>query len=260
MWGAENGQQGLEMRCIRARILPALILGLAWTAPASALQEQRDTLPGDPDARLSDAVRSSLQGLDAAVGGWPTEVLQSAAGDALKLIAHELFTPAGEDALSAVVSPSVSTQALVPERRSERFHDRLYVVGRLDSRAAEIEGRTGRAALLEALGVLRAVFDGCAETHFHFDVRGVVHDPQGDAVQTAVHVELDGRGPGGAVQVTAEWRCGWSVDAEGELTLQSIEVLDYEQVRGPRRAEPSSVTSVRPFSVPECWPRSSPRA
>jgi len=57
-------------------------------------------------------------------------------------------------------------------------------------------------------------------------------------VQTAVHVEFDGRGPAGAVQVTGEWQCGWSVGADGELLLQDLRVLHYEQVRGPRQAAP----------------------
>ena len=194
------------MRRSWARTLQAGMLGLAWAVPAAGLQESRDTLPGNPDVRLSEAVQESLRRHDAGIDGWPTEVLQSAAGAALKLIAKELFTPAGEQALSAVVSATVTTQPLVPKRRSELFRDPLYVVEHLTTRAEPNELRTGRPALLNALGILRTVFGGCTETHSHFKITGVDHDSVGNSVQTAVHVELDGRGPDGAVQVTGEWQ------------------------------------------------------
>lgn len=233
---------GLIDSCLRKTLLAAL--GAAGPVVSQALaQDDLPPAPGDPDAGVSDQVRSSLMGLDPARVGWESEADERAVVDRLALLLDawrggpERVAP--DDLLAAeFVSPRLRPDLDTVVRGAWRVS--RPVAGSLPGGGpgaepgaepgAGPELASGPGALLDGLASLDEPFAGLGPLATKAKVVGL--ELGTGVLTTNVRIEAHARGADAAVQLVAHWRMRWSRGADG-LRLTRIDVTSHEEVRAP---------------------------
>ena len=85
--------------------------------------------------------------------------------------------------------------------------------------------------------VLSKLFDGfeiSSPPHLSFHIYQVDEIGGGEAIETLVHVEADGRGSNGLIEQDAHWRIGWTKPNSSDPKIRHIVVEDFEEVQFSR--------------------------
>ena len=145
----------------------------------------------------------------------------------------ELGTYLTADATTEVpswVSDRFSSSPLRPSDRNVIYRNNDFVVWRTKQSAVPREQRVG---FLQAMAGLRKAFT-TPDPHFSLHIYEVA--AQGDTITTHAHVELDGPGDNGLVEVDCHWSVSWrQTSDDSSLQLLTIDVDAYEEVHLRRR-------------------------
>jgi len=221
---------------------PLLILSLALP-----LRQDRPPVPGNPDARLTEALREELEFVDPLRAGWESEGLGAAAQGRLDALAELLRSP--RDDLAARLADWVPAEfvcgPLRPGGLETVFVDGAFRVLRPPTDPAEEARLRGPHGLARALQALRVAF-GPDEVYTKLKVSGVSPGTDG-SFETHVRYEAAGGTRGPAVQPgdpepeevwiqqRASWVCTWSPGPGEAPLLTGIQADGFEYVRSPRR-------------------------
>ena len=170
--------------------------------------------------------------LDPSQQGWETEAFAEAAEAQLKRLGDLLqqAAPLDPSELSAIVIPSFVCGPLRPSDLIEVFRDTATVVRRSPEPAAPLptDSHRGTSGLAEALQQLAVPLSSPRGKRAKFKTVRVRLDR--DTAETTSFLELSASAEQQHVQRNTSWDCVWSLSPGAAPRLQSIQVVDYEEV------------------------------
>ena len=171
--------------------------------------------------------------------GWETEALAAAALKKLKEIGgfiKQANTSESGD-LSGIAANDFHGTTLSPDNLITVYQDSIFMVQRNTpdpgERVTKYEGPDG---LQRAIANLCKAFSGADNIRTKFKIFQI--KLQGSQVATTQYIEIIGFTDDGQIEQHATWDAVWDIDSDSELSLNRIELLEFEQVRSKVRGGP----------------------
>ena len=144
---------------------------------------------------------------------------------------YSQIAASAETHLPSAVAEKIQVSQLRPSRLEVPFEDEQLVVRRVEMESSQKaqSAFVGPSGLKQALQQLAEPLTSSSDVRVKFKTFRVNSRP--DSVATNVYFHATGSSSQGIVEQSATWRCVWTVSpGTVQPTLQSIEVLDYEEV------------------------------
>ena len=224
-----------------------------------AISEERDpadplqltVAPGADNEQFVGPLADAYRRLDPEADGWQSEVFGQAAQDQLNQLATWITTGTGASELATIVAQSLVMDGLYPPHARVVFRRDSLIVTRAQAKhnnsgsgeqgtnsgnpQPEAKGR-GARTMRRNLAKLASRFQAGHPEHVKFKIYRVIpHETEAD---TLVLFHADGATRDGLLEISATWRCRWTITKSSPPRLTELRVEDFEMVELTERTEP----------------------
>ena len=245
-------------RCLFGFILTAVLAGCGKQSSPAPTNPKADPpatdsrlvlAPGVTDEKYVGPLADAYRRVDPDQDGWQTEVIGAEVLGQLQQLQRSLQNGTFSDTQSwgSVASDGLQMDDLIPSELETVYQQGPIVVQRMsdasdlgqDLRPSQPASERGQQVLPQKLRILAAHFRDEQVPHVKFKVVRV--EPADRETQTLVYFHADGPGADGQglLEMSATWRCRWTLGADGQPPLLlDVRVEDFESVMRTDRAEP----------------------
>lgn len=178
-----------------------------------------------PPTSMKRLLADETSRLDPQVDGWSTESFNEAALAQLKLLAR-WFEDSTTEFPADLFALSVSVTDLRPDELETNLDESGFQVRRWKADASPPNSTTTAGELETTFRQLLSVSE---EPHAEFKIIGVTETE--DAMESRVRCHLSAAGSKHRVQQNAAWMCKWSAHDTDKPKIESIELLEFEEVQ-----------------------------